>query len=264
MFWLVGAMNAINLLDGIDGLATSLGIILSATIGVLAAMKGNYGVAVIATVMTGSLAGFLPYNLPPARMYLGDAGSMLIGLMVGAMAVRALLKTQGTFLLAAPLAIWAIPMLDSGAAILRRQLTGRSVYATDRGHIHHRLLQTLGSNIKVLMVVSACCLLTSVGAVLSVWFQHDLIAVISCLSVVAMLLITGAFGRAECRLLLSRAAERMCFTRPPDGYHRLDKGIEGPPARGSRMGCPVGNVDGVCRQASTVPRASGRERSGIA
>jgi UDP-GlcNAc:undecaprenyl-phosphate GlcNAc-1-phosphate transferase len=204
MFWLLGAMNAINLLDGIDGLATLLGIILSATIAALAALRGNYGVAVTALVLTGALTGYLRYNLPPARMYLGDAGSMLIGLMVGAMAIRAMLKGPGAVLLAAPVAMWAIPILDSGAAILRRRLTGRSVFVTDRGHLHHRLLEALGSNTKVLMVVGVCCVVTSAGAMASVWMKSDAIALIVCLGVVAMLAATGVFGRVELRLLLSR------------------------------------------------------------
>ncbi|MHB0960800.1 MAG: MraY family glycosyltransferase [Pirellulaceae bacterium] len=204
MFWLLGAINAINLLDGIDGLATVLGIILTATIGALAALNEFYGVALLAFAITGSLMGFLRYNWPPARMYLGDAGSMLIGLLVGAMAIRANLKGPGTLLLAAPLAIWAIPILDSGAAIVRRRLTGRSLFATDRGHLHHRLLEALGSNTKVLMVISACCVATSTGALISVMFKNEVYCVVSCVAVIAMLLATGVFGRAEFRLLLGR------------------------------------------------------------
>lgn len=204
LFWLLGAVNAINLLDGIDGLATTLGIILTTAIGIMAGLNEFYGVAILAFVITGSLLGFLRYNWPPARMYLGDAGSMLIGLLVGAMVIRANLKGSGTLLLAAPLAIWAIPILDSGAAVLRRQLTGRSIFMTDRGHLHHRLLEALGSNTRVVMVVGACCLATSAGALASVTYKTDVYSLISCLAVIAMLIATGAFGRAELFLLLSR------------------------------------------------------------
>lgn len=204
VFWFLGAMNAINLLDGIDGLATMLGAILTATIAVLAMMNSYVNVAMVSIVITGALLGFLRYNLPPARMYLGDAGSMLIGLMVGAMAIRSTMKGPGTVLLAAPVAIWAIPILDSGAAILRRKLTGRSIYMTDRGHLHHRLLEYLGSNTKVLMVVGVCCLVTSLGAMASVWMRNDAIAIVVCVSVVSMLAVTGAFGRSELSLLLHR------------------------------------------------------------
>jgi UDP-GlcNAc:undecaprenyl-phosphate GlcNAc-1-phosphate transferase len=140
---------------------------------------------------------------------------MLIGLLVGSMAIHAMLKGPGTVLLAAPLAIWAIPIMDSGAAILRRRLTGRSLFMTDRGHLHHRLLEVLGSNAKVLIVVGACCVATSAGALVSVWAKNDLIAVIVCAAVVAMLVVTGMFGRAELRLLVSRVTSVMASLGHP-------------------------------------------------
>lgn len=203
LFWLLGATNAVNLLDGIDGLATSLGIILTGTICGLAVMHDHRGVAVLALLLTGSLLGFLRYNWPPARMYLGDAGSMLIGLLVGGMAIRASLKGTGTVLLAAPLALWAIPIMDSAAALLRRKLTGRSMFTPDRGHLHHRLLQVFGSNLHVVMVVSLCCVVTSGGALASVFNKSDTYSVVACAGVLAMLLVTGLFGRAELSLLFS-------------------------------------------------------------
>lgn len=204
LFWLLGAINAVNLLDGIDGLATTVGLILTCTIALMAAMVGRAEVAIMAAIFAGGLLGFLPYNFPPARVFLGDAGSMLIGLMVGAMAIQGSLKGPGTVLLAAPLAVWTIPIFDSAAAVLRRKLTGRSIYATDRGHLHHRLLGLLGSNRKVLGLVAVCCLFTSSGALVSVSLNNDLIAVLSCSGVVIIFVATGLFGRAEFVLLASR------------------------------------------------------------
>ena len=110
--------------------------------------------------------GFLPFNMSPAKIYLGDAGSMLIGLIVGGLAIRASLKGPGTMLLAAPLALLTIPILDSTAAILRRKLAGRSLYETDRGHLHHRLLERFGSKYKVLACVAICSGVTCAAALL--------------------------------------------------------------------------------------------------
>jgi UDP-GlcNAc:undecaprenyl-phosphate GlcNAc-1-phosphate transferase len=215
LFWLVGATNAVNLLDGIDGLATVLGIILSGTIAVMAMISGHPAVSLVAWVFTGSLLGFLPFNLPPASVFLGDAGSMLIGLVVGVLAVRGSLKGAGTVLLAAPLALWTIPILDSAAAILRRKLTGRSIYATDRGHLHHRLLKKLGSNQKVLVCVGVCCVLTSIAALASVFLKNDLIAIAGCLAVILILITTNLFGRGEVSLLMSRLHDiSSSFIRP--------------------------------------------------
>jgi len=204
LFWLVGAVNAVNLLDGIDGLATTLGIISSAAICVMAAFGGYYSVSIIAAAFAGSLFGFLRFNFPPAKVYLGDAGSMLIGLVVGALAIRGALKGPGTVLLAAPLAIWAIPIFDSLAAILRRKLTGRSIYAPDRGHLHHRLMDRVGSNRKVLGFIAVCCALTSLAALASTYLKNDLIAVTTCAAVVVIFVASGVFGRIELVLLAGR------------------------------------------------------------
>ncbi len=203
LFWLLGAINAVNLLDGMDGFATVLGIILSAATALIAAISGHFGIAILAMVFAGSLAGFLWWNLPPASIFLGDAGSMLIGLMVGTLAIAGSFKGSGTVLLAAPLAVWTIPVFDSAVAILRRRLTGRSVYTTDHGHLHHRLLDRLGSNPKVLVLVTLLSLVTSAGALVSVFYKNDLTALVTSCGVVTIFVATGVFGRDECRLLFS-------------------------------------------------------------
>jgi UDP-GlcNAc:undecaprenyl-phosphate GlcNAc-1-phosphate transferase len=129
---------------------------------------------------------------------------MLIGLVVGALAILGALKASGTVLLAAPLAVWTIPILDSLAAIMRRRLAGRSIYTTDRGHLHHRLLELLGSNRKALGFVAVFCALTSTAALLSAYRQNDLIALLASAAVVVIFVVSGIFGRAELRLLTTR------------------------------------------------------------
>jgi UDP-GlcNAc:undecaprenyl-phosphate GlcNAc-1-phosphate transferase len=201
VLWLLGAINAINLLDGMDGMATLLGAILAGTFAVLAVMVGRQDVAAVALVFTGGLLGFLRFNLPPASIFLGDAGSMLIGLFLGIMAIKGSMKGPGTVLLAAPLAIWTLPLLDTAAAVLRRKLTGRSIYASDRGHLHHCLMERLGSNTKALWIVATCCLITSAAAMFSVCLKNDFVAMAVGLGVVALLVATGLFGRGEFLLL---------------------------------------------------------------
>jgi len=205
IFWLLGAINSLNLLDGIDGLATTIGIILCATITIMALMINQHAVAIVGAVFTGSLIGFLRFNFPPATIYLGDAGSMLIGLVVGSLAIGGSIKVTATVGLAAPIAIWALPMLDSMTAILRRKLTGRSIYAVDRGHLHHRLMTRFGkNNAVVLAVVAVCCIVTCAGALLSVFVKNDFVAVMSILVVFGILVASQAFGHVEVRMLLSR------------------------------------------------------------
>src|SRR5205085_7444433 len=131
------------------------------------------------------------YNFPPASIFLGDSGSMLVGLVVGVLAIESSLKGPATVALAAPTALLTLPIFDTFAAILRRTLTGRSIYTTDRGHLHHCLLRSGLSNRTVLLCVSGCCLLTVAGALASLALQQELIALLSATTVVALLIVTG-------------------------------------------------------------------------
>jgi UDP-GlcNAc:undecaprenyl-phosphate/decaprenyl-phosphate GlcNAc-1-phosphate transferase len=212
--WLLLAMNALNLIDGSDGLATMVGGLLSATLCCMAVI-GNHGTeAVILAALSGALLGFLPYNFPPARVYLGDAGSMLIGMLVGALAIRASLKGPTAVGLAAPLAIWTIPLLDTFAAIIRRKLTGRSIYTTDRGHLHHCLQQATGSTRRTLYVVTLACAATCMGGLASLSLKNDLVAIISAVMVMAILVVTRSFGHGEVSLLAAKLRSFMRTLSP--------------------------------------------------
>lgn len=207
LFWLLGAVNAINLLDGIDGLATVLGLIIVYTMAVIGTLNQNAHVVIIALVFAGSLLGFLRSNFPPAVIFLGDAGSMLIGLVVGALSIQGAMKGPGTVLLVAPLGALTLPVLDSLAAIIRRKLTGRSICATDRSHLHHQFLRAMGSNRKVLACVALAALATSAGAMLSIAAKSDWVALLVGSAVVTLLAVTNLFGRAELRLLATRVQQ---------------------------------------------------------
>ncbi|MGH7139271.1 MAG: MraY family glycosyltransferase [Pirellulales bacterium] len=204
VFWLLGAINALNLIDGIDGLAGTVGVILSTAIAGLCLLHARSAEGIVAWVFAGSLLGFLCFNFPPARIYLGDAGSMLIGLVIGALAIRAALKGPATVALAAPLAVWAIPIFDIASAIARRKLTGRSIYTTDRGHLHHRLLAATGNNALVVGLIGAACAVTCAGAGLSVHFNNDMIALLCVLPVLGTFVATRVFGYVELLLVANR------------------------------------------------------------
>jgi UDP-GlcNAc:undecaprenyl-phosphate/decaprenyl-phosphate GlcNAc-1-phosphate transferase len=203
-FWLLGAINALNLLDGADGLATTIGIIASGSLSAMALACGHPVEAIIAAALAFALAGFLVFNFPPASIFLGDAGSMLIGLVFGVLAIRSTLKGPATVALAAPAAIMAIPILDSVAAIIRRSLTGRSIYTTDRGHLHHLMLRR-GVTARGLVVgVGLMCGVTAIGALISVYLNNEVFALITAAGVVGMLIACRVFGFAEFLLLSKR------------------------------------------------------------
>jgi UDP-GlcNAc:undecaprenyl-phosphate GlcNAc-1-phosphate transferase len=220
-FWLLGAINALNLLDGMDGLLGTVGGLISLTLGAMALMQGNLAAAAVAFALGGAVLGFLRYNFPPASIFLGDSGSMLIGLVVGVLAVQSSLKGPATVALAAPAALLVIPIFDTTAAIVRRKLTGRSVYCTDRGHLHHCLLRRGLSSRAALLVVSALCLVTVFGVLASVAWNNEALALLSALAVVATLVLTRLFGHAEFVLLHKRLASvAASFLSPPRGEAR--------------------------------------------
>jgi UDP-GlcNAc:undecaprenyl-phosphate GlcNAc-1-phosphate transferase len=206
VLWLLGAINALNLLDGMDGLLSCVGLILALGMAAMAVVNHEWVPACIALALAGALLGFLHYNLPPASIFLGDTGSTLIGLVIGVLAIRCSFKAAETLALAAPLALLTIPILDTTAAIVRRKLTGRSIYSTDRDHLHHCLLRKGFTNQRVLLWVASLCLLSVLGAVLSLVFYNDLLAILSSAMVIGILIGTRLFGYAEWLLVKKRCA----------------------------------------------------------
>lgn len=204
MFWLLGAINSLNLIDGMDGLLSSVGLIVCVAIAAMAFLGGQWTATFVAVALAGALLGFLRYNLPPASIFLGDSGSMLIGLVVGVLAIRSSLKGPATVALAAPVVVLTVPILDTMAAIIRRKLTGRSVYSTDRGHLHHCLQRHGFSNQRVLLWVGCLCLLTAAGALASLAFSNELLALVTGLAVTGILIATRLFGYAEFLLVKNR------------------------------------------------------------
>jgi UDP-GlcNAc:undecaprenyl-phosphate GlcNAc-1-phosphate transferase len=232
LFWLLASINSFNLIDGVDGLATSVGVIFGLAFGTMALMMGQELDAVIAFILAGSLFGFLRYNFAPASIYLGDAGSMIIGLVLGALALRSSTKEAATVAFAAPLAVWAIPMLDSLAAIIRRKLTGRSIYLTDRGHIHHRLLiQGLTTRQAVGLIVGLC-MITSLGSLAGVYFRNEWIGIATVVLVLGTLISTRLFGHVELMLLnrqllgIGRTIVAGAGEKPSQSTHRLQGSLQ--------------------------------------
>ncbi len=202
--WLLASINALNLIDGADGMASTVGAIISGGLAVLCLQTGTPLGSAVAAALCGSLLGFLVFNRPPASIYLGDAGSMVIGLFVGVLSIWGAVKGS-TLLSIAPLLVLSLPMFDSVIAILRRLLTGRSIYATDRGHLHHRLLDRF-SHPKMLFLVAALTATTSAASILSVVLHQQWIGLVGVGLVLGTLVLTRMFGSAELNMLARRTA----------------------------------------------------------
>lgn len=213
VIWLVGCINAINFLDGMDGLASTVGMLTAAMLGIIGVRLGHPHIAAIAVALSGALAGFLVHNLPPARIFLGDSGSMLIGLVVGVLAIQGSMKTSATVAITVPVAVLSLPILDTFLAVVRRKLTGRSFDSADREHIHHRLLDRGLGPWQALGLVAVLCLLTGMAATASIVFGSDAVAWLAMLFVVVLAIRRRWFGHHE--LALARSAlERIAGQLP--------------------------------------------------
>jgi len=141
VLWLVAVSNAFNLIDGLDGLAAGVGLFAGVSLFLLAALVSNVFVAATAAAIAGALLGFLPHNFNPARIYLGDSGSLTAGMGLAALSIVSEQKGPVMVTMAIPLLIFGLPLLEVAVTTLRRVLSGHPLFGRDEEHLHHRLLQ---------------------------------------------------------------------------------------------------------------------------
>jgi UDP-GlcNAc:undecaprenyl-phosphate/decaprenyl-phosphate GlcNAc-1-phosphate transferase len=159
--WLVGIANAVNLIDGMDGLAAGVSAIASVTIWAIAmaATEAHPNAApypaLIAAVLAGALLGFLRWNFNPARIFLGDSGAYLAGFVLGCIAITGIVKKATVYTVGLPLLVLFFPLLDTAWAVVRRVWKRQSIFQPDAEHIHHRLLRTGMSQKNVAYVIYA-------------------------------------------------------------------------------------------------------------
>jgi UDP-GlcNAc:undecaprenyl-phosphate/decaprenyl-phosphate GlcNAc-1-phosphate transferase len=140
LLWIVGVINAMNLIDGLDGLATGVGLLGVTTTFVLAAIRGDPIMMLFMAALGGSLLGFLIYNFNPASIFMGDTGAMFIGYVLGVGATQTSTKSSTAVAILVPMVALGVPIADTALAMLRRALSGRPMFSADRSHIHHKLL----------------------------------------------------------------------------------------------------------------------------
>ncbi len=206
LLWLLLCINSVNLIDGADGLCSSIGWISFTAVAAIGSFLGHQMDAVIAGSMAGALLGFLFYNLPPAKVFLGDAGSMLIGLILGVLTMRGWFNKESSMSITIPIVLMSIPLFDSSMAILRRKLTGRSVFTVDRGHLHHNLMRHGIKNRTLVGVITLLSLVTASGAVIGVAMKSDLVSLSTMFFALGTLVFTRLFGFAELELLFKRVS----------------------------------------------------------
>ena len=140
VLWIVGVTNAVNLIDGLDGLACGVSAISSVTMLTVALMVAEPNVALLLAALAGGCLGFIPYNLNPAKIFMGDTGALLLGYVLATVSILGLFKFYAVMTFLVPVMALALPLFDTIFAILRRLLHGQNPMQPDRGHLHHRLI----------------------------------------------------------------------------------------------------------------------------
>ncbi|MEY7999315.1 MraY family glycosyltransferase [Clostridium sp. Mt-5] len=158
LIWVVGITNALNLIDGLDGLAAGIAFISSITIFIIALLNGRNEAAILTIILSGAIIGFLPYNFNPASIFMGDTGAQLLGFLLAAISIEGAVKSAAAFSIAVPILALGIPIYDTLFAMIRRKINGRPIMQADRGHLHHRLLDmglTQKQAVAIMYVISA-------------------------------------------------------------------------------------------------------------
>ena len=179
VLWIVAITNSVNLIDGLDGLACGVSTISSMTLLVIALIVAEPDVAILMAALSGACIGFLPYNLNPAKIFMGDTGSTFLGFILAAVSIQGLFKFYAIISFAVPFLMLGLPIFDTCFAILRRVSHGQSPMQPDRGHIHHRLIDmgfTQKQAVAVLYIISAilglsAVVLTTIGVLRAMLFM---------------------------------------------------------------------------------------------
>lgn len=165
IFWIVGLTNTVNLIDGLDGLAAGVSTIASITIMLVALQENVMIVALVTASLAGAALGFLKYNFNPARIFMGDTGSMFLGFVLATISVIGAVKCTATIALIVPILALGLPIMDTTFAIIRRYRGGVPIFKPDKGHLHHRLLDLGFSQRQAVLLMYVISALLGLSAV---------------------------------------------------------------------------------------------------
>ena len=207
LIWMVGITNAVNLSDGLDGLAAGISAITCGVLVILAALNGDVVMMIVMLALLGSLTGFLFFNFDPARVFMGDSGSLFLGFTIASASVLCATKTETIVGLALPVLALGIPIFDTFFSILRRFLERRSLFAPDRSHFHHRLL-ALGFKQRhaVITAYVVTLLITGLGMLMLLTRNMQTVIVFICILMLLILAfrIVGSVRLSEAKAALKR------------------------------------------------------------
>jgi UDP-GlcNAc:undecaprenyl-phosphate GlcNAc-1-phosphate transferase len=205
VLWIVGITNAINITDGIDGLASGMSFIACVMLSFVSMIFGNYTIFLISLSLAGAILGFLKYNIYPASIFLGDTGSLFLGYMISAISILACQNNanHGVYLLI-PIIILAVPIMDTITSIIRRLIKGRFIFQADKEHFHHKLLTKGYTHRQAAFILCGNSLLFGIGALLLTTANHTEAFILLFLNLLGTYLILRKFAHHEIRHLAKR------------------------------------------------------------
>lgn len=166
VFWMLAILNSVNLIDGLDGLAVGVSGIMATCVMIIVILLQSPAVAILAAGLAGACLGFVPYNFNPAKMFMGDTGSMFIGYTLAVMSIMGLFKAYAIIAFAIPFLIFGLPIFDMVFVSIRRILSGKSPMSADKTHLHHRLIDLGFSQKKTVLIMYGVAAVLSLTAVL--------------------------------------------------------------------------------------------------
>ena len=221
VFWIVGVTNAVNFIDGLDGLAAGISCIACITIAGLSVYDENRILAVLMLTLSGSLVGFLFFNFSPAKIFMGDCGSLFLGFIIASSAVLTSAKSHAFVGIALPILVLGVPLFDAFLCILRRFLQRRSVASADRGHFHHRLMDLGFSQHHVAIIAYFVTFVMAMLGFLLIAARSTASIVIFMGCLLLLLLVFRIVGSVRIRETLSAIYARSEFAR----IQRIDRRI---------------------------------------
>ena len=165
ILWIVGLTNAINLIDGLDGLACGVSAIGSVTLFFITLIKGDAQSAIVTAVLAASCFGFLPFNSNPAKIFMGDTGALFLGYTLSVFSIQGVFKTHAVLSFLIPIAVFALPLFDTVNAFTRRIIKHKSPFSPDKNHLHHKLIEHGFSHKQSVYIIYAICFILGLSAV---------------------------------------------------------------------------------------------------
>ncbi len=213
ILWIVGITNAVNLSDGLDGLAAGISAVACGVIAVFAIYSGQVVMAVLMLALLGSLTGFLFFNFSPAKIFMGDCGSMFLGFTIASSSVMCATKSSALVGLALPVLVLGIPIFDTLFSMLRRFLERRSMFAPDRSHFHHRLLDLgLKQRHAVIVIYAVTLLAAGLGMFMMVTRNIGSLMIFFCV-LLLLLLVFRVVGSVRLRETIAGLKQKYAVTR---------------------------------------------------